>query len=530
MIIRAFLRAGCVAAVAFVLTATPATSPLAAADYTRYHTYDQLTAALRDLAKAHQNLAKVVEVAKTREGRSVWAIEIANPAGTPLMERPALMIAANFEGDQLIGSALALYVAEQLLTGYATNATIKQRLDSHAFYIVPRANPDGAEAMFAAVKGARKTNGAKFDSDNDGRIDEDGPEDLNKDGFISVMRVKDPKGAFMIHPDDPRLMRRADAAKGEAGVYAIYWEGLDNDGDGFYNEDADGGVDLNRNFQHQYPYYTPDAGAHMVSEPESRGLIDYVLARRNIAAILTFGESDNLISPPTRTGAHAPASTVDLVAFANQSLDGARQVGRFQSPQQFFVFGGRGGGDEDTGRGAGGRGTRSAEAYASRNDGRNSRSRILPQHQRPLSAADGHPRRASYPNPGRRVLRVRLLPLRRAVVFDHWVGHRRTAGCTTGCGTCRGSGGCRRSTTGCSRSSRSSRLHRVVPRFPEGQRCSIYDSCARWMPTRWTVSSPGNRSNIRRSVMWKLAASVRMRSAIRRRHESRSSESHIPSL
>ena len=154
MIIRAFLRAGCVAAVAFALSATPATSPLATADYTRYHSYDQLTAALRDLAKAHPNMTKVVEVAKTREGRSVWAIEIANPAGTPLMERPALMIAANFEGDQLIGSALALYVAEQLLTGYATNATIKQRLDSHAFYIVPRANPDGAEAMFGAVKGS----------------------------------------------------------------------------------------------------------------------------------------------------------------------------------------------------------------------------------------------------------------------------------------------------------------------------------------------------------------------------------------
>ena len=58
------------------------------------------------------------------------------------------MIAANLEGDQLIGSQLALYVAEQLLAGYATNPTIKQRLDAHVFYIVPRVNADGAEAMF----------------------------------------------------------------------------------------------------------------------------------------------------------------------------------------------------------------------------------------------------------------------------------------------------------------------------------------------------------------------------------------------
>ena len=312
---------------AALITGLLAVVPVQGADYTRYHTYEQLTSALRDLAKAHPQRAKLVEVAKSREGRSVWAIEIANPGGTPVAERPALLIAANLEGDQLIGSALALYVAEQLLTGYAANPTIKQRLDEHVFYVVPRVNPDGAEAMFGAVKAARKTNSTPFDNDNDGRLDEDSPEDLNKDGFISVMRVKDPNGPYMIHPDDPRLMRRADAAKGEAGGYAIYWEGLDNDGDGFFNEDPAGGVDLNRNFQHQYPYYQPDAA-----------------------------------------------------------------------------------GDD---RGAG-------------------RSRVLPHDRRSLSPGDRHSCDARDAHPGRRVLRVRLLPVRRAVLFHPWLGHhgrrRRTAG------------------------------------------------------------------------------------------------------
>lgn len=353
-------RVAWLAAALLAVVAGGRPAALAAADYTRYHTYEQMTAALRELAKAHPNLAKLVEVAKTREGRSVWAIEIANPAGTPVAERPALLVAASFEGDQVIGSEIALFVAEGLLTGYATNPTIKQRLDAHAFYIVPRVNADGAELMFAPVKTGRKTNAAKIDDDNDGRTDEDGPEDLDKDGVISVMRVKDPRGPYMIHPDDPRLMRRADPARGEAGGYSIYWEGTDNDRDGFYNEDGAGGVDLNRSFQHQYPYYQPDAGPHMVSEPEARGMMEYVLARRNIAAILTFGESDNLIAPPTRTGAHAPASVVDLVGFANQSIERARDVGRFQAPQPFF--GGRGGGG---GRGAGGgRGGADAAAAA----------------------------------------------------------------------------------------------------------------------------------------------------------------------
>ncbi len=358
MNIRGFVRAACVTAAGLGTVAAATIKPISAADYARYHTYDEMSAALRDLAKTHANLAKLVEVAKTHEGRTIWAIEIANPGGTPVAERPALMIAANFEGDQLIGSELALYVAEQLLAGYAADPAIKQRLDSHVFYIVPRVNADGAEAMFGPIKAARKMNSAKNDADNDGRLDEDGPDDLNKDGFISVMRVKDPKGAYMLHPDDPRLLRRADAAKGEAGAYSVYWEGLDNDGDGFINEDGPGGVDLNRNFLHQYPYYTPDAGPHMASEPEVRGLLDYMIARRNIAAILTFGESDNLIAPPTRTGGHAPASVVDLVGFANASLDGARQNGRFQPPQQFgrgFGGGFGGGGDQGAPPAGGGR-------------------------------------------------------------------------------------------------------------------------------------------------------------------------------
>ena len=123
MTIKGLLRAGVATMVAAGLAfGASGVARVAAADYTRYHTYDELTAALRELAKTHANLARLVEVAKTREGRSVWAIEIGEPAGTPLAERPALLIAANFEGDQVIGSELALFAAEALLTGYATDA------------------------------------------------------------------------------------------------------------------------------------------------------------------------------------------------------------------------------------------------------------------------------------------------------------------------------------------------------------------------------------------------------------------------
>jgi hypothetical protein len=298
-------------------------------DFAKYHNYQDLSAALKALATAHPDLARLVSIGKTLEGRDLWAIEIASSTGTPIDQRPALLIAANLEGDHLIGSELALYVADYLLGSYPSDAAVKQRLDSCAVYIVPRVNPDGAEQMFSAVKSGRRTNSTPFDADNDGRLDEDGAEDLNKDGYITVIRVKDPKGPYMISPEDPRLMKKADPAKGEAGGFSIYWEGTDKDTDGFIAEDGPGGVDINRNFMHRYPYYQPDSGRHMVSEAETRAMLEYLLKHRNIAAILAFGESDNLIVPPNRRGELATPNPVNLLDFAELSNANARKTGLF---------------------------------------------------------------------------------------------------------------------------------------------------------------------------------------------------------
>ena len=208
--------------------------------------------------------------------------------------------------------------ATYLLTN-TENEAVKAALSDRVFYFFPRLNPDGAEAMFASVKMNRRTNTRPWDEDNDGRTDEDGPEDLNGDGYITVMRVPDPAGRYMIDPSDARAMKRADPSKGESGRFTLYWEGTDNDGDGYINEDGPGGVDLNRNFQHAYPYWEGDAGPHMVSEVETRALMDFTLAHRNIAVVITFGETDNLVTPPDARGTLAGAKVPALPGFADAS-------------------------------------------------------------------------------------------------------------------------------------------------------------------------------------------------------------------
>ena len=327
-----------------------------AQDMAGYHSYDQMTAALKDLVRQNPEWARLESTGKTLEGRDIWMLELGSQKGSPMAERPALLVAANFEGNQLATSELALRMARHLLENHGSDAGIHQSLVDHVYYIFPRVNPDGAEKMFAPVQTGSATNTYAFDDDNDGRTDEDGPEDLNGDGMITLMRVLDPNGEYMIDPADERLMKKADPKKGESGTYSLYWEGTDNDNDGFYNEDAAGGVDINRNFQHEYPYYQRGAGPHMVSERESRAIMDFTIAHRNIAMVLTLGPNDNLISAPNNKGELAKAAGVDLFSFADASMADASTVGMVTIQTNRFFRGGFGrGGNSSSNSGGGGR-------------------------------------------------------------------------------------------------------------------------------------------------------------------------------
>ncbi len=300
-----------------------------------YKDFEHLQSSLKALVKSNVKLAELESIGKSSEGRDIWLATIANKTGIPVSERPGLLISANLEGDHLIGSELAMRSMEYLLNNYGSDESVKKALDEHVIYFLPRINPDGAEKNFNSLVVGAKTNSTPYDGDNDGRMDEDGPEDLNGDGLISFMRVKDPNGLYMLDAENPALLKKADPVKGESGGYSIYWEGIDNDKDGFINEDPAGGIDINRNFQHAYPYNESDAGIHMVSEKETRAVLDWMLANKNIAIMLSFSESDNLISPPGSKGELNSDKAVSLIQIANTSFAGASKVGMVSTSRGF---------------------------------------------------------------------------------------------------------------------------------------------------------------------------------------------------
>jgi len=265
----------------------------------RYHSPDEVSAALQNFATHYPGFATLSLIGKSPGGAPLHVLEIADRgAGLAKAEaRPAILVTANIEGNHLIGSEAALLLAERLLTGAVSDPTIKKLLENKVVYIAPLLNPDAAQSgYFGALRMERSTNATGLDEDLDTAIDEDGPDDLNQDGMITMMRVKDPEGEWIVDPEEPRLMRKADPQKGESGLYKLYLEGIDNDGDESYNEDPSGGVELNRNFPHDFENNTAGAGMWPVSQPETRALVDFMVAHRNIALVLNFSTENTILN------------------------------------------------------------------------------------------------------------------------------------------------------------------------------------------------------------------------------------------
>lgn len=280
--------------------------------FTQYHKPEEVNALLKSLVEENPQLAKLIVLGKSTAGTEILAVRLAaQPKGSADPEaRPAILVSANLAGIHLIGTEAALKLTEKLINGYGSEKSIQQLLEARTVYVAPLLNPDGARAFFGSPRLERQTNSRPIDEDLDAQVDEDGPDDLNRDGLITQMRVKDPEGKWLADPAEPRLMRLADPKKGEKGVYQIYVEGLDNDGDGEYNEDPPGGVNLNRNWPHDFEYNTPAAGLWPVSEAETEALIQFLIGHPHIAMVLNFSTENTILNLQQTGQARAGAERV----------------------------------------------------------------------------------------------------------------------------------------------------------------------------------------------------------------------------
>jgi hypothetical protein len=276
------------------LVATPAPDPAAAPDPAQEAREDSV-ARLAGLAAS--DLVRTEIYGTSLAGRSLRAVAV-SVGNQPLSERQGLLVVGTLDGRRSSDHQTLVSVLDRVLA----MDDLAERLGDKALVFMPVANPDGlALDQIGADSDVRPTQGnrRRNDADRDGRLDEDGPRDLDGDGEIAWMRVPDGEGTWVIDEHDSRALRKARTERGERGTHRLIREGLDDDGDGEFNEDDGSGVLVDRNFPQGWPEHDTSAGTHPLSEPESKALVDWLLAHPGMLGVLVLGAEDTLVSLPS---------------------------------------------------------------------------------------------------------------------------------------------------------------------------------------------------------------------------------------
>ncbi|MFO7573635.1 MAG: M14 family metallopeptidase [Bacteroidales bacterium] len=256
----------------------------------QYRDHATLNRDMNNLAKSNSAICEIESLVKTEGGKDILVLTI----GTgEKHSKPGIAVLGGIEGSYLLGREIAAGFAENLVKN-SSSSEIRDLLSRVTFYVFPDVSPDASEQYFSKIRYERNWNSRSVDLDRDWKTGEDPFEDLNNDGYITLIRVHDLNGTHIESPDDPRILISADRARGQKGKYLVYSEGIDNDDDGQFNEDGDGGVNFNNNWPYNYQEFGRYAGMHAVSEPETKAVADFLYDQWNIFATISFGPQDNL--------------------------------------------------------------------------------------------------------------------------------------------------------------------------------------------------------------------------------------------
>lgn len=266
--------------------------------FDHYYTYEEVNQALEALNKAYPKLTKLDLVGHSDEGREIWALTVNNPATGNELDKPALYVDGNIHGNEVQATEVCLYFLNYILSEYGKLDRVTQTVDRSVIYCIPTVNVDGRYHWFADASNSNSGRGLRVpkDDDRDGLIDEDPAEDLDGDGFITQMRIRDTLGDYKTDPKDARLMVRVE--KGEKGEFRqLGTEGIDNDNDGRVNEDEPGYIDPNRNFPYSWQpdYVQGGAGSYPLEGKGLKAVADYLYARKNILVAWAFHNSGGMV-------------------------------------------------------------------------------------------------------------------------------------------------------------------------------------------------------------------------------------------
>ena len=298
--------------------------------FDRFYRYDELTAILKQYAAEFPQLATIESIGKSHEGRDIWVLTATSKATGPASEKPAFWVEGNVHATEVAASVACVYFLDHLLTRYGADADVTRALDTRAFYICPRVNPDGPEWALADRPKFIRSSTRPYPHDEE-EIEGLTVEDIDGDGRILQMRVPDSNGLWKAHPDEPRLMVRREPTETGGEYFRVLPEGTLEDYDGFMLKikKRKEGIDLNRNYPAHWrqEHEQVGAGPYPTSEPEIRAQVQFLTSHPNIGGGVSYHTWSGVLLRPFDHSPDEEMVPEDLWVYKKIGVKGTELTG-----------------------------------------------------------------------------------------------------------------------------------------------------------------------------------------------------------
>jgi len=295
-----------------------------------YYPYGELTRHLHRFAQERPDLVQVESIGRSFEGRDIWCATVTRFDTGPASEKPSLWVDGNIHATEVSASSACLYLLHVLTTKYGNDPEITRCLDTRAFFIAPRVNPDGAELFFSDRPRFLRSSTRPWPYDEE-PLEGLRREDIDGDGRILQMRIPDPNGPWKQHPEEPRLLVRRDPVDVDGQFYRLLPEGMLENWDGvtIQVQPNKEGLDLNRNFPAHWrqEHEQKGAGPFPASEPEVHTLVDFIARRPNITGGVTFHTYGGVLLRPYGTQSDEAFPAEDLWTYQKIGQKGTELTG-----------------------------------------------------------------------------------------------------------------------------------------------------------------------------------------------------------
>ncbi|MDQ3654632.1 MAG: M14 family metallopeptidase [Chloroflexota bacterium] len=268
----------------------------------RYYRYADLSELLHRWADENPGLVDINSIGQSFDGKEIWVLTLTTKATGSHDTKPAYFVDANIHDGEVAGVATTLWLINHLLTKVESDPAIRTLFDETTLYVIPAINVDAMDLMLTGQASRVRSSVRPFPhkEQQDGLV----KHDLDGNGMVASMRVKDPQGPWKVSERDSRLMVKRGVDETGGDYYFLLPEGTIQNWDGGAVKIAPDlmGLDVNRNFPADWaPYWEQHgAGEYPLSEPETRALAAFLVAHPNIHGAQHFHtQSAAILRPPT---------------------------------------------------------------------------------------------------------------------------------------------------------------------------------------------------------------------------------------